>query len=260
MRIGVYQRLCSIAQKPGVGQALLAAALFGVSTPFAKLLLSTLPPQILAGLLYLGSGIGLGFLLIVRRRLTSQREANLARGDVPFLLGAIVFGGVIAPILLLFGLSQMAAAGASLLLNLEAVFTALVAWFVFGENVNWRIALGMLSIVGGGILLSWSSDLRGPSLVGTLAIAAACLSWEIDNNITQKISGRDPVQIACIKGLSAGTVNLGLAYLGASQVTFGRAILFAIALGFVSYGLSLLRINRSSALNSRSACKLSLTK
>src|SRR3990172_2070548 len=160
MWTGVFQRLFSIAKKPGVGQALLAAALFGMSTPFAKLLLPTLPPQTLAGLLYLGSGIGLGILLIVRRRSTRQREANLTRGDVPFLLGAIIFGGLIAPILLLFGLSQMAAAGASLLLNLEAVFTALVAWLVFGENVDRRIALGMVSIVSGGILLSWSSDLR----------------------------------------------------------------------------------------------------
>ena len=226
-------------QKPGVGQALLAAVLFGISTPISKLLLQSVSPQMLAGLLYLGCGAGLAILWIVHGRSRTAAEANLTTGDVPFLIGAIVFGGVIAPVSLLFGLSRTPAINASLLLNMEAVFTALVAWFVFHENVDRRIALGMVSIVAGGALLSWTTEFEAGNVVGSLAIAGACLSWAIDNNITQRISGRNPIQIAGIKGLCAGALNLGLAFLVGSQAFPNRILPSAPLLGFVSYGLSL---------------------
>ena len=223
--------------KRGVVMALGAALLFGVSAPFAKLLLSGVSPQLLAGLLYLGSGIGLGVVTLLRGG--HSREAALGRRDVRWLIASIAAGGVAGPVLLLYGLARTPAASASLLLNLEGVLTALLAWMVFRENVGRRIALGMLAIIAGGIVLSWEGRARLGGIVGPLAIAGACAAWGIDNNLTQKISGGDPVQITMLKGLVAGSVNTGLALaLGASVPVMSR-IGAALALGFVSYGLSL---------------------
>lgn len=221
----------------GIGLALSAAVLFGVSAPLAKLLLGVTAPQLLAGLLYLGSGVGLLAVWLVRRRRAT--EAALTRRDVPWLAGAIGFGGVIGPLLLMLGLARTPAATASLLLNLEGVFTALLAWFGFRENVDRRVALGMLGIVSGGAVLSWNGSLTVGGLLGPLAIAGACLAWAIDNNLTQKVSGGDPVQVTSAKGLVAGAVNtviaLALGARAASTATVGAAM----TLGFLSYGVSL---------------------
>src|SRR6266487_1241250 len=184
--------------------ALLAAALFGLSAPLAKLLLAHASPQLLAGLLYLGSGTGLGILWLIRGR--SNREAQLSGKDLPWLAGAITFGGALGPVLLMAGLARTPASSASLLLNLEGVFTALIAWFVFRENFDRRIALGMLAIVAGGVLLSWEGRVEWGGLAGPLLIAGATLCWAVDNNFTQKVSGRDPVQIAMLKGLAAASL------------------------------------------------------
>lgn len=140
-----------------------------------------------------------------------MREAALARRDVPWLTGAILSGGVLGPVLLMLGLVRTPAASASLLLNLEGVFTALLAWFVFKENFDRRIALGMALIVAGGVLLSWPEETGASVSLWTLAIVGACLAWAIDNNLTRKISAGDPVQIAGLKGLVAGLVNIGIA-------------------------------------------------
>ena len=221
----------------GIAIALLAAVLFGLSAPFAKLLLRDASPQLLAGLLYLGSGLGLALVWLLRRGRT--KEAGLARGDIRWLAGATAAGGVAGPLLLMYGLTRTPAASASLLLNLEGVLTALIAWIVFRENFDRRIALGMLAIVGGGVVLSWEgrADLGG--LLGPLAIGGACLAWAIDNNLTQKVSGGDPVQIAMIKGLTAGSVNTAIALvLGAALPNVAR-VGGALALGFFSYGVSL---------------------
>lgn len=220
----------------GVGIALLAAILFGVSTPFAKVLLGSIPPVLLAGLLYLGSGIGLTLLYIVRR---TGDEARLTRTDLPWLSGAICFGGIVAPILLLVGLRQTPASSASLLLNLEGVFTSFLAWLIFRENYDRRVAFGMALIVVGGIILSWQGNGRVSFPLGALAIAGACLCWGIDNNLTQKVAASNPYQVAAIKGAVAGTVNLIIAFwLGASlpsAISTGSALL----IGFLGYGLSL---------------------
>lgn len=226
----------------GVGLALAAALLFGVSAPFAKLLLSGASPQMLAGLLYVGSGVGLAFVWLFQRRAhdgRSTREAPLSRPDLPWLAGAIVAGGIVAPVLLMLGLTRTPAPSASLLLNFEGVFTALIAWFVFRENFDRRIALGMASIVAGGIVLSWEGRLAWGGLAGPLAIAAATVCWAIDNNLTQKVSAGDPVQIAMLKGIVAGSVNTMIALtLGGSWPTLPR-VGAALLLGFLSYGVSL---------------------
>ena len=223
----------------GVLYALIAATLFGVSTPMAKALLRDASPQLLAGLLYLGSGIGLSIGVAIRRSRPNAAEAPLSRGDAPWLASAIFFGGVIGPVLLMLGLMRTPAASASLLLNLEGVFTALLAWIAFHENVDKRVAIGMFSIIAGGLALSWEGRAAFGGSAGPLAIAGACLCWGIDNNLTQKVSGGDPVQVAMLKGLAAGVVNTSLATALGARWPGLPTLSGALLLGFVSYGVSL---------------------
>ncbi len=225
----------------GILYAITAAILFGASTPFSKLLLGEVDPWLLAGLLYLGSGCGLTLWLLVGSRLSGKdkKEASLKGGDVPWLAGAVCFGGVLGPLLLMLGLATTPAASASLLLNLEGVFTALLAWFVFKENFDRRIALGMAAITAGGALLSWDRDTAAGVPWGALGIAAACLAWAVDNNLTRKVSGGNPIQIAAVKGLVAGSVNLTLAFLVGSRPPGFPVVLAASAVGLLGYGVSL---------------------
>jgi drug/metabolite transporter (DMT)-like permease len=223
-----------------VGAAIGAALLFGLSTPLAKGLVGDVPPLLLAGLLYVGSGLGL--LVLLGGRVAAGRRAGITwpRGvEIGWLLGAILAGGVLGPFLLMFGLRAIDAASASLILNLEGVFTALLAWFVFNENFDKRIAWGMAAIVAGGIVLSLGPALRAQGLVGPLAIAGACLAWSIDNNLTRKVSIHDAMSIACAKGLVAGSVSVALALASGSSLPGARVVLEAGLLGFVGYGLSL---------------------
>lgn len=191
----------------GIPAALGAAALFGASTPLAKLLLAGISPWMLAGLLYLGSGLG----LMLYRRLSGATAVRLPKQERGWFAGAIIAGGIIAPVLLMLGLTGMPASGASLLLNAEGVFTALLAWFAFRENVDRRIALGMLAIVAGALVLSWPGEARFSGLWPTLAVLGACFAWGLDNNLTRKVSLNDATWIAAVKGLVAGAVNLTLA-------------------------------------------------
>ena len=224
----------------GVQSALLAALLFGASTPLAKGLLASVPPQVLAGLLYLGSGLGLGIVWLWRRRSGKPGEAGLTRRDLPWLLGAIGFGGFLGPLLLLIGLSHTPASATSLFLNLEAVFTALLAWIVFRENVDRRIMLGMVAIVAGGALLAWQGRFEWGGVSGPLTIAAACLCWAIDNNLTQKVSTGDPLQVAALKGAAAGTVNFAIGLFLTGQLPRLSLTGAALVLGFFGYGFSLM--------------------
>jgi drug/metabolite transporter (DMT)-like permease len=223
----------------GIVYALLGAALFGASTPVAKLLIGEIGPVMLAGLLYAGSGVGLGVWLALRRLIwPSIERPRLSGADYRWLAGAVVAGGVIAPSLLMFALTVASASVVSLLLNLEGVFTAILAWFVFRENFDRRLVLGMVLIVCGGVLLSWPSGEVSTSFAA-LSVAGACLCWALDNNLTRKISAGDSVQIAAIKGLAAGSVNLcAAAVFGASKPGLQPA-LAAAAVGLLGYGVSL---------------------
>lgn len=219
--------------------ALAAAALFGLSTPLAKLLLGDVSPWLLAGLLYLGSGLGLSALMLLRRATGTQaKEAGLSRSDLPWLAGTVLFGGILGPVLLLFGLNLTDAASASLLLNLEAVFTLTLAWVVFHEHVDGRLFLGAVSIVAGAVLLSWQGTF-GAIGWGAPLIALACLSWGVDNNLTRKISATDPYLLTAVKGVAAGTVNTALALGTGINLPSISAVGAAMLLGFVSYGLGL---------------------
>lgn len=218
--------------------ALAAAALFGASTPLAKVLAAEVPPILLAGLLYLGSGLSLTIIRFVRDR--GWQSSGLNAAQWPWLLGAIGFGGVLGPIALMVGLTSTTGAAASLLLNLEAVLTALLAWIAFKENTDSRIVLGMAAIVAGGVLLSWPHDQIGQSnWRGPAAIAAACLCWAIDNNLTRKVSASDALFIAGSKGLAAGVVNVALALSLGAALPSAQVALPAMTLGLFGYGISL---------------------
>lgn len=226
---------------PGAVFALCSASLFGASTPFAKLLLGTVDPWLLAALLYLGSGVGLGITFLIRklRGFDAASDQRLDRAGWLSLAGAIFSGGVVGPVLLMIGLSRTSASTASLLLNLEGVMTALLAWFLFKENFDRRIAVGMVAIVGGAATLSWQGSLSFEQILGPLMIAGACFAWGIDNNLTRKVSLSDPVHISMLKGLAAGAINLLLAALQGALTPDAVSIASAGLVGFFGYGLSL---------------------
>ncbi|HZU90415.1 MAG TPA: DMT family transporter [Stellaceae bacterium] len=225
---------------PGAPLAIAAALLFGASTPFAKLLLGDgVDPWLLAGLLYLASGLGLGILRLARRALgRAPKEAPLARSDLPWLALVVLCGGVVGPVLLMLGLKTTGAATAALLLNLEGLATMAIAWLAYRENVDRRLLLGAAAILIGAVLLSWRGGPREAGW-GALAIAGACLAWGLDNNLTRRLSAADPVDVALWKGLAAGSVNFALAFLGGAALPGLLGFAGAALVGFFGYGLSL---------------------
>jgi drug/metabolite transporter (DMT)-like permease len=222
-------------------QALIAALLFGASAPLAKLLLGEVQPIPLAAFLYLGSGLGLLGIKIYQRfnRSAAENEAKIQKSDLPWLAGAILAGGVAAPITLLFSLQKTPAATASLLLNFEGVATTLIAALVFKESISrragWAIALISLS----GIFLSINLDASWGFSLGAVGILAACFLWGLDNNLTRNVSAKDPLMIVTLKGLGAGSFSLGMAFVLGNQLPTPRIILGTMLLGSLSYGLSI---------------------
>jgi drug/metabolite transporter (DMT)-like permease len=221
--------------RPGVAAALGAALLFGAGTPFAKRLLEGASPWLLAGILYLGSGIG----LLLYRRLTVRERVKLAPGDGPWLAAAIFSGGVVGPALLMAGLASMPASGASLLLNAEGVFTALLAWFLFRENFDRRIAAGMAFIVAGAVVLAWPGSVEWGGALPAFAVLGACLAWGLDNNFTRKVALNDATFIAMAKGLIAGGTNVALALAVGGTWPSAAIVAGGAVLGLLSYGVSL---------------------
>lgn len=219
----------------GIAAALGSAVLFGASTPLAKLLVGTINPWLLAGLLYFASGIGLSAI----RLLIPGRGSPMGKADWPWLAAAILCGGVAGPLLLMWGLTLTSAGTASLLLNAEGLFTALLAWFLFKENVDRRIAAGLAFIVVGTLVLSWPDELAFRAMWGPAAVVGACFCWAVDNNLTRKVSLSDPLQIASLKGLAAGAVNIGLALAIHSPLPPLPSVLSAAVVGFFGYGISL---------------------
>ena len=233
-----------MSPRRGILSALGSALLFGASTPLAKLAVSSADPLLIAGLLYLGSGIGLAISRAIRAG-AERIETPLSRADLPWLAGATLAGGVAGPALLLLGLLTTQASTASLLLNLEAVATAGIAWVIFRENVDKRVGAGFALILLGGIFLSLPQEGGFAISGGAFLIAAACLCWGIDNNLTRKISGSDPSQIAMWKGLTAGAVNIGIALVTGAKLP-GLGITLAVtAIGFLGYGVSLVLFVRA---------------
>lgn len=219
----------------GVRSSLVAALLFGAGTPLAKLLLDNVSPWLLAGLLYTGSGLGLGLFRVIRR----APRVRLLKADRLPLLGAVFFGGILAPVLLMVGLTNLSATASSLLLNAEGVFTAVLAWVVFKENFDRRVLLGMAAIVIGAVVLTVPAGLQLGSALPSLAILGACLAWGIDNNFTRKVALNDASWLAAVKGLVAGPVNLVLAFALGAQIPAALNVAAAMVVGFFAYGVSL---------------------
>jgi drug/metabolite transporter (DMT)-like permease len=226
------------AWQTGPGAALLSAVLFGTTTPLAKYFLHDAGPLLIAGLLYLGSGIGLTVMRFIQDR--RWAPSGLRRGDYPWLAGATISGGIVAPALIMLGLARSDAATASLLLNAEAVFSALLAWLLFREATSRRVVLGFFAIFGGCALLSWPSRLvLGSTPLGPLYVVAACVCWGLDNNLTRNISTADSRVIAAIKGLCAGATNTALALAMGAALPAAPELAGALTLGFLGYGVSL---------------------
>lgn len=224
---------------PGVPLALISAVLFGATPPLSKLLLDEVGPFMLAGLLYLGAGVGLTIYRLLRRgRGTVESEAPLTRSDLPWLTAAIAMGGIVAPVLLMSGLARATASSSALLLNLEGLATMAIAWLVFRENVDRRLLAGALAILAGAVLLSWEG--RGIAFgTGSVLVAAACVAWGIDNNLTRKISATDPIVITILKGLVAGTVNVAIALASGGTFPAIGTVAAAGVVGFLGVGVSL---------------------
>ncbi|HEY5271410.1 MAG TPA: EamA family transporter [Anaerolineales bacterium] len=221
-------------------QALFAAVLFGASAPLSKLLLGEVQPVPLAAFLYLGSGTGAFLMLLFQGLRSGGRpvEAHLSRGDLPWLGGALLAGGIGAPIVLLLGLERTPASTASLLLNFEGVATTLIAVSFFKESIDRRItwAIGLVTLAS--ILLTWTGGNWDFSL-GALGIVGACFLWGLDNNFTRHISAKNPLIIVGVKGLGAGTFSLVLCLLIQQQLPALNIVLLAMLLGSISYGISI---------------------
>jgi drug/metabolite transporter (DMT)-like permease len=225
---------------PPVLAALAAAILFGASTPFAKQYVSSVPAMLLAGILYLGSGVGLSVLRLLRDR--GWRNPNLTTKEWLWLLGATAFGGIAGPVLLMLGLMYMPAASVSLLLNFEGVFTAILAWVVFKENADQKIVIGMLCVVAGGVLLSCvqqDGNLGTGNIFGSLYILAACFCWAIDNNLMRKVSVSDTFFTAGFRGIVSAVVNIGWAILLGHSIPIWHETGKIMFIGLLGYGISL---------------------
>lgn len=221
---------------------LISAVFFGVSPPFAKMLVADIPPLVLAGLLYAGAFIGLSLYSLGRKSVSvrpDREHASLERKDLPWLLAATVFGGIIAPISLMSGLRLTSGFTASLLLNLEGVATAVIAVLFFKENAGKRLWWSLACMTLAGIFLAWDPGRGAFNLPGPVLIALAMICWGMDNNLTRHISSRDPIQIALVKGLVSGAASLSLAHLLGMGIPWNMNILLAILLGAFSYGISL---------------------
>lgn len=227
--------------------AIISAVLFGLSTPFSKMLLESVDAWFLAGLLYLGAGLGLVLVNLLSNLFNSPKtERNLSRKDAPSLLLVTLFGGIFGPLFLLYGLQKSAASTTSLILNLEGVFTLLIAAFVFSEQIGRKIAFGALWIFFGVTILSCSgTSSQFYFSLGSLFVTIACLCWAIDNNVTRKLSEANPLQVAAFKACVAGTVNLFIAVQLGHKAPAATILIPAFFVGFFCYGLSLTLFVRS---------------
>jgi drug/metabolite transporter (DMT)-like permease len=222
-------------------QALLAAILFGASAPLAKLLLGEIEPVLLAALLYLGSGFGLLAAQVFRKvgKPAGEAEAGLKKADLPWLTGAILCGGIAAPIVLMFSLRETPAATASILLNFEGVATTLIALIFFKEAIG-RRAVGAIALITlASIFLTLNLKGGWGFSLGALGVLAACILWGMDINFTRNISAKDPLTIVTIKGLAAGTFSLILALMLGNRIPRLEILVEALVLGSLSYGLSI---------------------
>ncbi|MBQ9152087.1 MAG: DMT family transporter [Clostridia bacterium] len=227
------------SNRSGILLAVLAAALYAINSPLSKLLLDYVPSTLMAGLLYLGAGMGMGVIALIRRfRKTHRTEDPFTRADLPFVLAMIVLD-IAAPILLLLGLSMTTAANASLLNNFEIVATALIALCVFRETVSPRLWGGIVFVTAACALLSFEDMSALRLSAGSLLILGASVCWGIENNCTRRLSGKDPLMIVLLKGIFSGTGSVVIGLCLGQRVSSFVAVPATLAVGFVAYGLSI---------------------
>lgn len=226
-------------------QALLAAIFFGASAPIAKVLVGDIAPIFLAAFLYLGSGTGISLVKLTQRMRSKDVEAGIKRADIPWLAGAIISGGILAPIVLMISLKNTPASTASLLLNFEGVATTVIAMLAFKEAIGRRAWAAIIVVTVASILLSTNFGSSWGMSAGAFGVVLACTLWGVDNNFTRNISGKDPLAIVAWKGLVAGTFSFFLAWFLGDPFPSLTNILGTLVLGFVSYGLSTMLFIRS---------------
>lgn len=215
--------------------ALLAAALFGLSTPFVQLWGMGLGAFTTAGLLYAGAAAAALFMWR-----PAEREARLQRGDVGRLLAMAFFGAMVGPVALAWGLQHTSGTSASLMLTLEAVFTALLAWRLYGESIDRRVLWAMLLLLAGGVLLALDQGLQGDAqFLGLLAVLVATIAWGVDNSLSRGVADRDPGQVVLAKAALGTLATFGLAILRSEPVPAWQNVLALLAVGASGYGLSL---------------------
>ncbi len=226
-----------VRTRKGVGYVLLAAGFFSLSTPLAKPLVGMISFPLLAGLMYFGSGLGATFLGILTPKTMISSEGHLTRDDGPWMLGCVAFGGILAPLLLLIGLQSLPASNTSLLLNFETVFTILVAWIVFREQVDRKFASGAFAILVGSALITWNGFGAILDIRASFLVVVACLCWGFENNFLRKISRRNPFQVVSIRGFLGGAASLLLSLFFPGNWTM-QSIFAGLIIGIFCYGFS----------------------
>lgn len=225
--------------KNGIFLAILAAALYALSSPFSKLLLRYMPSTLMAGFLYVGAGFGMVMIFLVRR-IAGRREteASLTVKELPYTAAMIILD-IAAPICLLFGLTKTTAANASLLNNFEIVATAVIALVVFKEAISPRLWLGIVFVTASCAFLS-VEDFAGLRFnTGSLFVLLACLCWGLENNCTRKLSSKNPLQIVMVKGIFSGLGSITVGFICGERILHPRTIPVVLFLGFAAYGLSI---------------------
>ena len=223
----------------GILFAILAAALYAINSPFSKLLLDYMPSTLMAGFLYIGAGLGMGVIALIRKvRKRKCTEEKITKADLPYTLAMVILD-IAAPIFLLLGLSHTTAANASLLNNFEIVATAMIALMIFKEKISRRLWFGILFVTVSCVLLSFEDLSSLTFSVGSLFILLACVCWGVENNCTRKLSSKDPLEIVLIKGIFSGIGSVTIGLCLGERITLLWSVLAVLGVGFVAYGLSI---------------------
>ena len=226
-------------RRKGISFAILAAGLYAINAPFSKILLSFIPSTLLAGLLYLGAGLGMISILLIRRfKKVKSAEMNLTKAERPYTIAMILLD-IAAPIFLLAGLNFTSAANVSLLNNFEIVATAIIALFIFKEAISAKLWFGILAVTLSCAILSFEDMSSFRFSYGSLLVLLAAVFWGFENNCTRKISSKDPLQIVLLKGIFSGTGSLLIGFFLGERIKTGWSIVLALIVGFVAYGLSI---------------------
>lgn len=223
----------------GIFLAVLAAALYAVNAPFSKLLLTYMPPTLMAGFLYVGAGLGMGVIALLRKgRDSADKAEQITRSDLPYTLAMIVLD-IAAPIFLLLGLSYTTAANASLLNNFEIVATALIALALFKEKISIKLWIGIGFVTLSCAILSFEDISSLDFSIGSVFVLLACICWGVENNCTRRLSSKDPLQIVLLKGIFSGAGSIIIGLCVGERLNAVWSIFAVLAVGFVAYGLSI---------------------